>query len=208
MIKVTRRLVIVSLIIFSLTACSSINTKDVGDSTDKVKDLNSIETEKSTSEEVKSLDEITSGEKKEELADLEPTISPYQKVEMPDGTEVELTKEAADAVLKYKELNKQIMESNYPQKRTANIKEGTAYETTVDASFKITSIVYNITKYDSEGQGVLTAHLKGTVAGLDGTYELEIPYEKAIKLKVGDAFAITYQTIRVGGNIVIVNIKY
>lgn len=205
---------LVIIIVITLTGCKSyINTKD--DTIlkeDEIKNLNEIEPEKSTSEGVKSLDEITGIESKEQEdgADelLIEEVQQLKKVEMPDGSELELSIEAAEAVLKYKELNKQIMESNYPQKRTANIKEGTAYETTVDASFKISGIEYSIVKYDSEGQGVLTAHLKGTVAGLDGTYELEIPYEKAIKLKVGDAFAITYQTIRVGGNIVIVNIKY
>ena len=205
---------LVLIMVITLTGCKSyINTKD--DTIlkeDEIKNLNEIESEKSTSEGVKSLDEITGIESKEQEdgADklLIEEVQQLKKVEMPDGSELELSIEAAEAVLKYKELNKQVLDKNYPQKRVTTIDVDTTYETTVDASFKISGIEYSIIKYDSEGQGILTANIRGTVAGLDGSYEIELPYEKAVKLKEGDTFAISYQTIRLGGNIVIVNIKY
>ena len=205
---------LVLIMVITLTGCKSyINTKD--DTIlkeDEIKNLNEIESEKSTSEGVKSLDEITGIESKEQEdgADelLIEEVQQLKKVEMPDGSELELSIEAAEAVLKYKELNKQVLDKHYPQKRVTTIDVDTTYETTVDASFKISGIEYSIVKYDSEGQGILTANIRGTVAGLDGSYEIELPYEKAVKLKEGDTFAISYQTIRLGGNIVIVNIKY
>lgn len=205
---------LVLIIVITLTGCKSyINTKD--DTIlkeDEIKNLNEIEPEKSTSEGVKSLDEITGIESKEQEDGADELIieevQQIKKVEMPDGSELELSIEAAEAVLKYKELNKQVLDKHYPQKRVTTIDVDTTYETTVDASFKISGIEYSIIKYDSEGQGILTANIRGTVAGLDGSYEIELPYEKAVKLKEGDTFAISYQTIRLGGNIVIVNIKY
>ena len=205
---------LVLIMVITLTGCKSyINTKD--DTIlkeDEIKNLNEIEPEKSTSEGVKSLDEITGIESKEQEDGedelLIEEVQQLKKVEMPDGSELELSIEAAEAVLKYKELNKQVLDKHYPQKRVTTIDVDTTYETTVDASFKISSIEYSIVKYDSEGQGILTANIRGTVAGLDGSYEIELPYEKAVKLKEGDTFAISYQTIRLGGNIVIVNIKY
>ncbi len=205
---------LVLIMVITLTGCKSyINTKD--DTIlkeDEIKNLNEIESEKSTSEGVKSLDEITGIESKEQEDGagelLIEEVQQLKKVEMPDGSELELSIEAAEAVLKYKELNKQVLDKHYPQKRVTTIDVDTTYETTVDASFKISSIEYSIVKYDSEGQGILTANIRGTVAGLDGSYEIELPYEKAVKLKEGDTFAISYQTIRLGGNIVIVNIKY
>jgi len=205
---------LVLIMVITLTGCKSyINTKD--DTIlkeDEIKNLNEIESEKSTSEGVKSLDEITGIESKEQEDGedelLIEEVQQLKKVEMPDGSELELSIEAAEAVLKYKELNKQVLDKHYPQKRVTTIDVDTTYETTVDASFKISGIEYSIVKYDSDGQGILTANIRGTVAGLDGSYEIELPYEKAVKLKEGDTFAISYQTIRLGGNIVIVNIKY
>lgn len=205
---------LVLIMVITLTGCKSyINTKDDAIlKEDEIKNLNEIEPEKSTSEGVKSLDEITGIESKEQEDGagelLIEEVQQLKKVEMPDGSELELSIEAAEAVLKYKELNKQVLDKHYPQKRVTTIDVDTTYETTVDASFKISGIEYSIVKYDSEGQGILTANIRGTVAGLDGSYEIELPYEKAVKLKEGDTFAISYQTIRLGGNIVIVNIKY
>lgn len=202
------------IIVITLFGCKSyINTKDDAIlKEDEIKNLNEIEPEKSTSEGVKSLDEITGIESKEQEDGADELIieevPKVEKVEMPDGSEVELSIEAANAVMKYKEINKQVLDRYYPQKRVTTIENETPYETTVDASFKISNIEYNVIKYDSEGQGILAANIRGTVAGLDGNYEIEIPYEKAVKLKEGDTFAISYQTIRLGGNIVIVNMKY
>ena len=41
--------------------------------------------------------------------------------------------------------------------------------------------------------GHKSADVQGSLAGLDGTYNIELPYDKASKLKVGNTFSVNVQ---------------
>lgn len=55
--------------------------------------------------------------------------------------------------------------------------------------------------------GVLKHSITGSIQGLDGTYELEVSYDIALKLKVGTSFKVWYSTINVGGTQFVSEIK-
>lgn len=65
-----------------------------------------------------------------------------------------------------------------------NIKE-------VESQFTVTSIEHLARKSGNEMQ--IKTHLRGSLSGLTGVYDLDVPYEKGTKLKVGDVFTVTVE---------------
>ena len=65
-----------------------------------------------------------------------------------------------------------------------NIKE-------VESQFTVTSIEHLARKSGNEMQ--IKTHLRGGLSGLTGVYDLDVPYEKGTKLKVGDVFTVTVE---------------
>lgn len=65
-----------------------------------------------------------------------------------------------------------------------NIKE-------VESQFTVTSIEHLARKSGNEMQ--IKTHIRGSLSGLTGVYDLDVPYEKGTKLKVGDVFTVTVE---------------
>lgn len=61
----------------------------------------------------------------------------------------------------------------------------------VESQFTVTSIEHLARKSGNEMQ--IKTHLRGSLSGLTGVYDLDVPYEKGTKLKVGDVFTVTVE---------------
>lgn len=61
----------------------------------------------------------------------------------------------------------------------------------VESQFTVTSIEHLAKKSGNEMQ--IKTHLRGSLSGLTGVYDLDVPYEKGTKLKVGDVFTVTVE---------------
>ena len=160
---------------------------------------NSVEDDTEVKNDV-SIDDVGNG--------IDDEIELLKEIVLEDGSKMMISEEAIPYVEEYKRLNEEIESSGYPQEQSVKLNKEYDYETTIDSSFKVSNIAYKTVKYSDKSQAMLDADITGSIAGLDGKYTISIPYEKAIKLKVGDAFAINYQTIRLNGRVVITNIKY
>ena len=57
-------------------------------------------------------------------------------------------------------------------------------------TFMITSVEHFAKRVDAKGDMMIKTKLSGSLSGLSGTYSLDVPYEKGIKLSVGDEFAV------------------
>lgn len=61
----------------------------------------------------------------------------------------------------------------------------------VESQFTVTSIEHLAKKSGNEMQ--IKTHLRGSLSGMTGVYDLDIPYDKGTKLEVGDAFTVTVE---------------
>lgn len=59
-----------------------------------------------------------------------------------------------------------------------------------DMVFTITNIEHRARTVDTKGNLVVKTRLLGSISGLTGVYEIEVPYNKGTKLVVGDSFTI------------------
>lgn len=75
-----------------------------------------------------------------------------------------------------------------------------------DLTFTITDIKH-YAKSDETALRVKTV-LKGAISGYTGTYELEVPYSKGIKLSIGDSFNVKCRLGSYNGKNVIEEISY
>ena len=82
------------------------------------------------------------------------------------------------------------------------------FETTLTSSFTITEIKHYALVTNSSNDKQLKSVLKGNISGLVGTYEIEIPFEKAQKLDVGTVFEVSYKMKKLNGYSVISSIEY
>ena len=82
------------------------------------------------------------------------------------------------------------------------------FETTLTSSFTITEIKHYALVTNSSNDKQLKSVLKGNISGLVGTYEIEIPFEKAQKLDVGIVFEVSYKMKKLNGYSVISSIEY
>lgn len=221
------RLAIVAFVLLSIAFSIPIfirsisgNKEGKSDSSSK-KNLSTVEVKSTTSDNVKKLDEIVSDntgtssnqsslqeQDIQEVSTGNGEMSNLVMLTLPNGDVVTLPKVIADEYLVAYLMEKENIEKEYPQRENIDLQSDVIYETTVNSSFKVEDIKYSIVKHSEDGQGTLIAQVKGVIAGLDGKYEIELPYEKASKLSIGDSFAITYQTTRVNDKVVIVNISY
>ena len=101
--------------------------------------------------------------------------------------------------------NKASQESNYQQStNTASTASSSSSEWTtvsgdqtiddikeVESQFTVTSIEHLAKKSGNEMQ--IKTHLRGSLSGMTGVYDLDVPYEKGTKLKVGDVFTVTVE---------------
>lgn len=78
----------------------------------------------------------------------------------------------------------------------------------IDSDFTVTSIRHFAKVVNENNDKIVKSIVTGNISGLVGTYEVEIPYEKAIKLKVGSVFKITYKCNADNDSKIIGEIKY
>lgn len=78
-----------------------------------------------------------------------------------------------------------------------------------DATFTITDINHYVKVVDSENNVEVKTVLTGSLSGFIGTYELEVPYYKGIKLNIGNHFDVKVQIGKTsGGKMVVGEIAY
>lgn len=82
------------------------------------------------------------------------------------------------------------------------------FETTITSSFTITEIKHYALVTNSSNDKQLKSVLTGNISGLVGTYEIEVPFEKAQKLDVGTVFEVSYKMKKLNGYSVISSIEY
>ena len=77
-----------------------------------------------------------------------------------------------------------------------------------DMTFTITSIEHRARSVDTNNNLVVITNIQGSISGLSGTYELNIPYDKGVKLVVGSSFTVHVQLGTYNGKTVVGEIKY
>lgn len=78
----------------------------------------------------------------------------------------------------------------------------------IDSQFTITSLSYYGKKSSETGDLQVKAVAQGNISGLVGTYEIELPCDKALKLSLGNSFKVSYQLKDKGVYKLIGDIKY
>lgn len=74
--------------------------------------------------------------------------------------------------------------------------------------FSITTVKHYARTVDSANNIVIKTTLTGSISGLPGTYTIEIPYSKGVKLKSGNSFTINVLMGTYNGKIVVGDITY
>lgn len=77
-----------------------------------------------------------------------------------------------------------------------------------DMTFTITGIEHKARAVDTNSNLVVITTLQGSISGLSGTYELDVPYNKGVKLVVGNSFTVHVQLGTYNGKTVVGEIKY
>ena len=62
-----------------------------------------------------------------------------------------------------------------------------------EGTFTITGIRHYAKIVDDLGTVTLVSRITGSISGLSGTFDLEIPYSKGIRLNIGNVFSIKYK---------------
>lgn len=76
----------------------------------------------------------------------------------------------------------------------------------VHSTFTVTSV--NSYARTNGNEVEIKSVVKGSVAGFTGTYEIEVPYDKGIKLSIGNTFDVSVQIGEYEGKTVVENIAY
>lgn len=77
-----------------------------------------------------------------------------------------------------------------------------------DMTFTVTSVKHYARSVDANNNLVIKTTIQGSISGLSGTYTLDIPYEKGVKLSVGNQFAVSVQMGTYNGKTIIGDITY
>ena len=77
-----------------------------------------------------------------------------------------------------------------------------------DMTFTITGIEHKARAVDTNNNLVVITTLHGSISGLSGTYELDVPYNKGVKLVVGNSFTVHVQLGTYNGKTVVGEIQY
>ena len=78
----------------------------------------------------------------------------------------------------------------------------------MECTFTVTSIEHIARPMDTNNNLVVVTRLQGSLSGMAGTYELFIPYNKGIKLVVGNRFTVFAQIGTYNNKTVVGEIKY
>lgn len=77
-----------------------------------------------------------------------------------------------------------------------------------DSVFTVTNIEHKARVVDTNNNLVIITTLQGSISGLSGTYELDIPYDKGVQLVVGNTFTVHVQLGTYNGKTIVGEIKY
>lgn len=77
-----------------------------------------------------------------------------------------------------------------------------------DLVFTITDIKHYVASVDAAGSLCIKTELTGSLAGLAGTFKLDVPFDKGTKLKVGQEFTVHVQMGTYGDKKVVGEIRY
>jgi cytoskeletal protein RodZ len=77
-----------------------------------------------------------------------------------------------------------------------------------DMVFTITNIEHKARVVDTNNNLVVITTLQGSISGLSGTYEIDVPYNKGVKLVVGNNFTVHVQLGTYNGKTVVGEIQY
>lgn len=82
------------------------------------------------------------------------------------------------------------------------------FDSTIESSFTVTNIRHYALVTNKNNDKQLKSLVTGNISGLVGTYEIEIPFDKAQNLSVGAVFEVSYKITELNGYSVISGIKY
>ena len=85
---------------------------------------------------------------------------------------------------------------------------GVEFNKELEGTFTVTSVRHYAKVAVSNKEVVLKSVVTGSISGLSGTYEIEIPYTKARYLKIGDTFEVKYHCSVEEGVMFIGEIEY
>ncbi len=85
---------------------------------------------------------------------------------------------------------------------------GISIDQEISSNFTITSIKHLAKVVNENNDKMVKSIVTGNISGLVGTYEIEVPYEKARHLTVGAVFNITYRCTTENGVKIIGEVKY
>lgn len=77
-----------------------------------------------------------------------------------------------------------------------------------DMIFTVTNIEHKARAVDTNSNLVVITTIQGSISGLSGTYEIDIPYNKGVKLVVGNSFTVHVQLGTYNGKTVVGEIQY
>lgn len=78
----------------------------------------------------------------------------------------------------------------------------------VDMTFTVTDIQHLARTVDTNNNLVVKTKILGSISGLTGTYELDIPYDKGIRLAIGNSFTVHVQLGSYNDKTVVGEIRY
>lgn len=78
----------------------------------------------------------------------------------------------------------------------------------IESLFTVTSINSYVKTANDTKDIILKTILKGSISGLVGTYEIEVPYDITYKLRKGDSFQITYRLSEYNQKNIVEDITY
>ena len=77
-----------------------------------------------------------------------------------------------------------------------------------DMTFTVTGLKFYARSVDTNNNLVIKCVVSGSVSGLSGTYTLDVPYNKGVRLVVGNSFTVHVQLGTYNGKTVVCDMKY
>lgn len=99
-------------------------------------------------------------------------------------------------------------ENNFNWVEISSTENVTFNDNYTDMTFTVTSIKHYARSVDTNNNLVIKTSLLGSISGLSGTYVLDIPYDKGVRLVVGDSFTVHVQLGTYNNKTVVGEINY
>jgi hypothetical protein len=99
-------------------------------------------------------------------------------------------------------------DSNFTWSEITNSENITFAESYSEMTFTVTQIQHKARVVYTNGNLVVKTTLLGSISGLPGTYELDVPYNKGVRLSLGDMFTVHVQLGNYNGKTVVGEVSY